>query len=77
MGHAKFRLDPSNRLTTVHLRYRQTGQTERKRTDSTGRTVLQTVAQKSKEFFQSYNHKCTAKFLMNRSVKLYGYFTVF
>ena len=25
--HAKFHLDPSNRLTTVHKRYRQTGQT--------------------------------------------------
>jgi len=37
---AKFHLDPSNHLATVHQRYRQdrqTGQT----------TVLQTVAQKS------------------------------
>jgi len=33
-------------LTTVHQRYRQTGQTDRQRTDSIGRTVLQTVAQK-------------------------------
>jgi len=44
--HAKFHLDPSNRLATVHKHYRpQTGQ----RTDSIGRrrTVLQTVAQKS------------------------------
>ena len=42
--HAKFHLDPSNRLTRVHERHRQdrTGQ----RTDSIGRTVLQTVAQK-------------------------------
>jgi len=47
---AKFRLDPSNRLATVHERHRQTGQTDRQtdrqRTDSIGRTVLQTVAQK-------------------------------
>jgi len=27
--HAKFHLDPSNRLATVHQRHRQTGQTER------------------------------------------------
>ena len=40
--HAKFRLDPSNRLATVQERYRQT---DRQRTDSIGRTVLQTVAQ--------------------------------
>ena len=44
---AKFHLDPSNRLVTVRQRYRQidirqTGQ----RSDSIGRTVLQTVAQK-------------------------------
>ena len=39
---AKFRLDLSNRLATIHQRHRQTGQ----RTDSIGRTVLQTVAQK-------------------------------
>jgi len=40
--YAKFHLDPSNRLTTIHQRYRQTGQ----RSDSIGRTVLETVAQK-------------------------------
>jgi len=34
--HAKFNLDPCNRLATIHQRYRQTGQ----RPDSTGRTVL-------------------------------------
>jgi len=48
---AKFHLDPSNRLTTVHERHRHTGQkqterTDRQRTGSIGRTVLQTVAQK-------------------------------
>jgi len=26
--HAEFHLDPSNRLATVHERYRQTGQTD-------------------------------------------------
>ena len=26
--HAKFHLDPSNRLATMHERYRQTGQTD-------------------------------------------------
>jgi len=50
--HAKFYLDPSNRLATVHQRHRQTGrdrQTHRQtgqRSYSIGRTVLQTVAQK-------------------------------
>ena len=48
-----FHLDPSNRLATVHERYRQDRtdrtdrQTDRQRSDSIGRTVLQTVAQKS------------------------------
>jgi len=45
-----FHLDPSNRLATVHERYRQDriGQDrqDRQRSDSIGRTVLQTVAQK-------------------------------
>ena len=46
--HAEFHLDPSNCLTTVYERHRQDRQTgqERQRTDSIGRTVLQTVAQK-------------------------------
>jgi len=46
--HAKFHLDPSNRLhntSTLHTD-RQTGQTDRQRFDSIGQTVLQTVAQK-------------------------------
>jgi len=43
---AKFHLDQSNRLATVHERHRQTGQTDRQRSDSIGRTVLQTVAEK-------------------------------
>jgi len=55
--HAKFHFDPSKRLTTIHQRYRQTGQTEQERQTgqasrqttvySKGPTVLQTVAQKS------------------------------
>ena len=40
--HAKFHLDPSNHLATIHQCDRQTGQ----RSDSIGRTVLQMVAQK-------------------------------
>jgi len=51
--HAKFHLDPSNPLATIHQRHRQdrlTGQTDRQRSDSIGRTVLQTVAQKWDRF---------------------------
>ena len=48
--HAEFHRDPSNRLATVRERYRQTDRqtdrTDRQRSDSIGRTVLQTVAQK-------------------------------
>ena len=50
--HAKFHLDPSERLATIHQSYRQTdrqtGQTgqDKQRSDSIGRTVLQTVAPK-------------------------------
>jgi len=40
--HAKFHLDPSNRLASIHQHYRQTGQWS----DNIGRTVLQMVAQK-------------------------------
>ena len=48
---AKFHLDPSNSLVAIHQRYRQDRQdrmdrTDRQRSDSIGRTVLQTVAQK-------------------------------
>jgi len=43
---AKFHLDPSNRLATIYQRYRQTGQTNRQRSHSIGRSVLQTVVQK-------------------------------
>ena len=55
-SRAKFHLDPSNRLATVHQRYRQTGEKDGqdrqdrtgRRSDSIGRTVLQTLAQKRK-----------------------------
>jgi len=44
--HAKFHLDPSNCLATVYQRHRQDRQDRRgQRSDSIGRTVLQTVAQ--------------------------------
>jgi len=45
--HAKFHLDPSNRLSTIHQRHRQTDRQDRQRSDSIGRTVLQAVAQES------------------------------
>jgi len=49
--HVKCHLDPSNRLATIHQRYRQREQTDRQagrqRSDSIGRTVLQTIAPKS------------------------------
>jgi len=38
--HAKFYLDPSNRLATILQHHRQTGQTDRQRSDSIGRTVF-------------------------------------
>ena len=43
---ASFHRDPSDRFVTVHRRHRQTDTTDRLRSDSIGRTVLQTVAQK-------------------------------
>ena len=55
--HAKFHLDPSNRLATVHERYRQTGQ-DRQWSDSIGRTVLQTVAQKSDKNKERGGRQC-------------------
>ena len=61
--HAKFDLDPSNRLATVHRRHRQDRETDRtdgQRSDSTGRTVLETVAKNwSDEWLLSLNNdKC-------------------
>jgi len=53
---AKFHLDPSNRLATVHQRYRRQDRTEQ-RSDSIRRTVLKTVAQNSKVTGQhSFTH---------------------
>jgi len=40
----KWHIDPSNGLATIHQRHRQDRQ-DRQRSDSTGRTVLQMVAQ--------------------------------
>jgi len=48
--HAKFHLDPPNRMATILQRYRQTerqtDRQDREPSDSIGRTVLQTVAPK-------------------------------
>ena len=56
--HAKFHLHPTNRLATVHERYRQTDRQDRQRgqrIDSIGRTVLQMVAQKTKVLIIFYS----------------------
>jgi len=45
--HAKFHLDPFNRLATNHNTDRVTHRRDRQRSDSIGRSVLQTVAQKA------------------------------
>ena len=51
---ANFHLDPCNRLATIHQRHRETDRTDRQerrdrqRSDSIGRTVLQTVAQETR-----------------------------
>jgi len=58
---AKFHLDPFNRLATIRQRYRQDRhdrQTDRQLTDSIGRTVLQTVAQKSEKPAAYHAHRC-------------------
>ena len=63
--HAKFHLDPSNRLATVHEWHRQdrTDRQDRERTDSIGRTVLQTVAQKLTEtYWLSWDFSTTDNF---------------
>ena len=60
---ANFYPDPSNRLVTIHQCHRQTDRTDRQRTDSIRRTVLQTVAQK----IQS---RSTSQFLRNKSGKM-------
>jgi len=44
--YAKFHLDPSNHLATIHQRHRQTDSQDIQRSDSIGRTILQTVTQK-------------------------------
>ena len=45
---AKFHFDPPYHVATIHQRYRQTDRAgqDTQRSDSIGRTVLQTVAQK-------------------------------
>ena len=61
---AKFHLDPSNRLATIHQRYRQTDRQDRQRTNSIARTVLQIVAQKSVKISQSYSQTQNVMFFM-------------
>jgi len=63
--HAKFHLDPFNRLATVHQRY------SHNRTDNvlTGRTVLQTVAQKPQLRILSLTHKIFIAFTDSRYVQ--------
>ena len=52
--HAKFHLDPSNCLATVHERHRQDRTGQDRQTDNgliaSGRAVLQTVVQKGTGF---------------------------
>jgi len=54
-SYTKWHLHPSNRLATIHQGYRQDRQ-DRQRSDSIGRTVLQTVAQKTS--WQCVNTSC-------------------
>jgi len=67
----KLHLDPSNRLATRHQHHRQTGQTDRtdngQRSDSIGRTVLQTVAQKSISIWKSCRHGACSQLLSTAS----------
>jgi len=44
--HAKFHLDPSNRLAAIRQRHRKTDRQTGQRSDGIGRTVLQRIAQK-------------------------------
>jgi len=41
--HAKFHVDPSNRLATIHQRYRQTDRQTNRQTGQTNRTGQTTV----------------------------------
>jgi len=66
--HAKFDLDSSNRLATVHQRHRQDRQ-DRQRSNSTGRTVLQTVAQKLKAVFSGMNCIIETKWYITKNVQ--------
>jgi len=66
--HARFHLDPSNRLATVHERHRQ----DRQRSDSIGRSVLQTVAQKRLNVYEILYCHCP---WLNREVIIVYYAT--
>jgi len=65
-------------IRSLYQRHRQTDRTgqdrtDRQRSDSIGRTDLQTIAPKllkSIKIFQSYYHKCTATFFMNHRIHI-------
>jgi len=63
---AKFHFDPSNRLATIHRRYRQerqTRQTDKQRSNSIWQAVLQTVAQNLGRFGHLFFHWLNVKLL--------------
>jgi len=62
--HSKCHLNPSSRLATIHQRHRQTDRQDRQRSDSIGRTVLETVAQKSFGSWRSYSKSKCSVFLL-------------
>ena len=59
---AKFHLDPSNRLATIHQRHRQ-DRVDKQRSDSIWRTVLQTVAQNELSWSLEPNYNLCADHL--------------
>ena len=64
--HAKLHLDPSNCLATIQQHHRQDRQTDRQRSDSIGKTALQTVAQKTD---LKVSHQFYKRHLDNRMLK--------
>jgi len=72
--HAKFHLEPSDRLATVHQRCRQTDRQNRteQRSDSIGRTVLETVpVQFFQYFIGCYLHSFIAFIVVCRLVRCF------
>ena len=60
--HAKFHLDPYNCLATIQQRHRQT---DRQRSDSIGRTVLQTVAKKHNNYLLNIEQQSPTLYIHN------------